>query len=79
METGTKKNLTVNCIDIWVEGHPNPLRLESLTAEGGTRWWVHEEYFVTDVCGYEHIDFVGTYTECLEVMNEYLNMEAQND
>ena len=70
------KNFHVDCIDIWTEGNDNPLRLDCIVyGDGIVRWWIHEEYFNSNVHTYD-IDFVGTYAECIKVMHEYLNMEV---
>ena len=70
------KTCKANCIDIWTEGNDNPLRFESFDCNGNTLWHIHEEYFTSDVCTYDGVDFCGTFTECMEVMKKYLNMEV---
>ena len=65
---------TAECIDIWTKGNENPLRFEAFECNGETLWHIHEEYFANDVCTYDHIDFCGTFTECIEVMREFINM-----
>jgi len=72
------KKFTVNCIDIWTEGNTNPFRLDCIAYKNGdVRWWIHEEYFDSNVSTYDHIDFVGTYAECLDVMNKYLEFKVK--
>ena len=72
-----RKKFDVTCITIWTEGNFNPFILESRTINGKNLWWIHEEYDEPNVTTYDAVDFIGTYAECLKVMNKYLELKVK--
>ena len=67
----------VERIDIWTEGNENPLCFERFYCNGKFMWQIHEDYQVRDECAYGHVDFCGTFAECIEVMKKYLDLEVK--